>query len=334
MAAMLALGGLVGTSSLSAQSVTTAPVGAVSKTIPVGLSTLGVALTNPNLVVASCSANTSSVVTLTGVANVGALLVAGQPYYIESVNAGVLEGDRFEVNTAATIAAGNGTVVLDSASPNNTFALTADSAVGTQFALRKHVTLAQIQAACTTALVGSNNSAAADQIQFLNSTGDGFVSYYLRGNGTEWRQVGGTVNLSNTAVPPGTGVIISKNTAPVVIVMTGEVRTNSFALPLPAGLSLRAPAYPVSYSASGLNATVPLGWFGSNNSAVADQLQVLNETGDGFVSYYLRGNGTEWRQVGGTTPVTATSLFSYDSGYFVARLNPDPNYILTRPFSL
>jgi hypothetical protein len=333
LAAMLALGGLVGTSSLSAQSVTTAPVGAVSKTIPVGLSSLAVTLTNPNLLVASCSANSSTVLTLTGVSNAGASLTAGLPYYVEAVS-GSLEGDRFDVDTAATITAANGTVVLNLASSNNTFVLTTNVAAGTQFALRQHVTLSQVQAACSAPLVGNNTASLADQIQFLNAAGNGFVSYYLRGNGTEWRQVGGLVNLNNTPVPAGTGILISKKTSPVSIVMTGSVRTNHFASPLAVGLSLKAAPYPVSYSPAGLNATQTLGWTPNNTASLADQIQVLNSSGNGFVSYYLRSNGTEWRQVGGLTAVTTNSLFPYDSGYFVSRKTSDVNYVLTAPFTL
>ena len=333
LAAFAALGAFVSFS--SAQTVATNPVGAVTKTIPVGLSTLGVTLTNSNLVVASCSANTSNVLTLVGITNVGALLTSGLPYYVEALTlGGNLEGDRFDVDAAATIAAANNTIVLNTSSTNNTFALTAGTAIGTQFALRQHVTLSQIQAACTTPLVGNNAASSADQIQFLNASGNGFVSYYLRSNGTEWRQVGGLVNLSNTPVPPGTGILISKRTSPVNIVMTGSVRTNTFAQPLTVGLTLKAAPYPVSYSPAALNGTGALGWTGNNAASAADQLQVLNASGNGFISYYLRSNGTEWRQVGGLTTVTSSSLFAFNSAYFVSRKTADANYVLTVPFSL
>ena len=210
------------------------------------------------------------------------------------------------------------------------------SLVGTQFALRKHITLAQVKTSFSPALVAANNPSFADQIQFLNATGDGFVSYFLRGNG-EWREVGTTVDVSNTTIiPPGVGIFVTKINAPTTLTFVGNVRTNNFALPLTTTLTFSALPYPVSFSPVSLGAVAATstGWFGSNNPSFADQLQVLNSTGDGFVSYFLRLNGTDWREVGTLDNVQTSSLFAYDRGFFIARKAANPDFTIVSPVSL
>lgn len=325
---------LTALSTLNAQSVATAPVGAVSKTINVGLNSVGISLLNPNLVAAACTANTSSVVTLNGVANVGALLTPGFPYYIEATS-GDLEGERFDVDTAATISAANGTVVLNTTSGNNTFALASSNAIGSQFALRQHITLAQIQSFFTSPLVGALSPASADQIWILNPAGTAFSQYYLRSDLTTWRLTTGTTNVANTVfVPPGTGFIVQKRNSSNALLVTGGVRVNDFAMPMSVGLSFRAPAYPISYSPASLGGTTANGWTGNLSPASADQLRVLNPAGTNFDSYYLRSDGTTWRLSTGTTNVATTELFSYDSAFIVARKAADTDYILVSPVSL
>lgn len=324
---------LLALSTLNAQSVTTAPVGAVTKTINVGLNSVGLSLINPDLVVANCSTNTANAITLDGIPNVGALLTSGHPYYIEAIS-GDLEGERFDVDTAATIAASNSTVVLNTSSTNNTFPLETGNAVGSQFALRKHVTLSQIQSFFTSPLVGAVSPAAADQIWILNSSG-AFSQYYLRNDLTTWRLTTGTTNVADTVfIPPGTGFIVQKRGAPSSMVVTGGVRVNDFAMPMPVGLSFRAPPYPISYSPASLGATSANGWTGSLSPAAADQLRLLNSSGTNFDSYYLRNDGVTWRLSTGTTNVADVELFNYDTGFLIARKTADTNYILVSPISL
>ncbi len=333
LAASLVLGAALGVSSLSAQTVSTAPVGAVTKTINVGLNSVGITLLNPDLVVANASANTATTITLSGVTNAGALLTAGLPYYVEAVG-GTLEGERFDVDTAATIAAANGSVTL-ATSANNTFALATGNAVGTQFALRKHVNLAQVQSFFTTPLVGSNTAGSADQIWLLNSAGTAFAQYYLRADLTSWRLTTGATNVANSVtIPPGTGIIVQKRVAAATLVSTGGVRVNDFSMPLNVGLSFRAPAYPINFTPSSLGGTAVNGWTGNNTSGSADQLRVLNAGGSAFNAYYLRADGSSWRLTTGATNVASSELFTFDSGFMVSRKTADTNYILTSPIAL
>jgi len=306
-------------------------VGYQTISVPVGLSTAAFPLLNADIVKTSASSLTGNALSLSGETNVGSKLSSGEPYYIE-VYSGALKGDRFDVNTAATITAANGTVVLDSASANNTFSFGSIAAQldGANVALRKHITIEQIQSMASASLVGSNSASSADQIQLYDGASSAYASYFLRGDGITWRKVGTTTTANKTPVPPGTGVFIAKKTGTVNLVSTGSVRNNDFSLPYQTGLQLLAPGFPIDISASSLGATASNGWTGSNSSSSADQIQVYNSGASAYDAYFLRGDGTSWRKVGTTTTVTGT-LATSAQAFFVSRKAQDNNNYLVNP---
>jgi hypothetical protein len=309
---------------------TTDPVGFQTTPVAVGSTSLGNPLVNANITQAAATDNTSTVVTLGGAANIGSLLTAGDPYYIE-VTAGALQGERFDLDTAATIAAANSTVVLNPSSLNNTSTLSPSVLAGSTVALRKHVTLEQLQTYFSPALIGNNNPTLADQIQLYNPSGGTLTSYFLRGDGLTWRQVGQTSPANKTVVASGTGFIVKKITSASAFTSVGTVRMNDFAFPMPSGGTFRAPGFPVSYSPASLGGTASNGWTGNNNPAQADQLQVFNPATGTFTAYFLRGDGVTWRQIGQTTSVTTTQLFADNNAFLVLRRAADQDYILVNP---
>jgi hypothetical protein len=313
-----------------ATNAVTDPVGYQATSIPIGFTALANPLVNADVVRTSASANTTSVVTLSSISNAGSLLTAGDPYYLEVVS-GASEGDRFDLDTAATIAAANDTVVVNTASANNTASLSANSLNGSTVAVRKHVTLDQLQSYFSPALIGNNNPVNADQIQTFNPGTGAFTTYFLRGNGTEWRASGSTNNASKVAIAPGVGFLVRKLTSPSTFTSVGTVRMNDFSFPMPQGSTFRAPGFPVSYSPASLGGNVSNGWIGNNNPANADQLQVFNPVTGAFTVYSLRGNGTEWRAVGSTNNVTASQLFADNAPFMVLKRQADTNYFLINP---
>ncbi len=317
--------------SASAQTTaTTDPVGFQSTTIQPGTSTLANPLVNSNITQSGVSANTASVITLSTISNVGSLLTADEPYYVEVIS-GTLEGERYDVDTAATIAAGNATLVINTSSSNNTSTLSSNTLSDASLALRKHVTLEQIQGYFSPGLIGSNSANSADQISLFNPVSGGLISYFLRADGITWRQVGTTTTANKTPIPSGTGFFITKRTAATTYTSVGSVRNNDFAFPMAGGSTFRAPGYPVSYSPSSLGGTASNQWTGNNSANSADQLQVFNPSTGGFTAYFLRGDGTTWRQVGTTTTVTFDQLFADNNSFMVLKRVADPNYILLNP---
>ena len=302
-------------------------VGYQNMTIPVGLSAVGITLLNPDLLKSSVSSVSGNIVTISGQSNVGALLTAGEPYYIE-VYGGSLKGDRFDVDTAATISAANGTVVLSGSSTNNTFAV---SSIGTSLdsqtvALRKHITLAQLQGMFSPALAGNNNSALADAIQiFANGT---FTTYSLRGGNVEWRKSGDLTNYAKLPIPSGSGILVSRRGSATTLTQTGAVRRNDFAAPLVKGLQFAAPSVPVDRSVLGIG-MIPgtNGWVGNNNSGLADAILVF--TNGTFATYSLRADG-QLRRSGDLADYKNAELLSSSSAFMIRRNNANSDLVETQ----
>jgi hypothetical protein len=330
--ALVALLALSAFSASQAQeaTVTTDPVGFQSTVVPVGTSALGNPLVNADTVRAAVASNTASSLTLGGISNVGSLLTAGEPYYVEVV-AGALEGERFDVDTAATIAAGDSTVVILTVSANNTSNLSNEALANAQVAVRKHITLEQLQGSFLPALVGNNSSGSADQISLLDPSSGNIVSYFLRGDGVTWRLVGTTTSANKVVIPSGVGFLVTKRGSSTTFTSVGSVRNNDFAFPMPQGATLRAPGFPIAYSPASLGGTAANGWTGNNSSGSADQLQVFDPATGGFNTYFLRGDGVTWRLAGTTIAVTSDQLFADNKSFIVLKRQADPNYVLINP---
>jgi hypothetical protein len=335
---LLLLASIVAITSPLAHSDTavTDPVGFQATSIPVGMSTLANPLVNADVVRSAASANTSSNVTFSGVTNFATLLTANEPYYIEVVS-GALEGERYDVDTSATIASANSVVTIATSSANNTSPLVAGSLTNnTTLALRRHITIEQIGGYFSPALIGNNNVNSADMISLYDSTGRSLVNYFLRGDNVTWRQQGTTTTVNKLPIPSGTGFFITKRSVPTTFTSVGSVRNNDYAFPMAAGSSFRAPGFPVNYSPAGssgasLGGVGANGWTGNNNVNLADQLQVWDRTGGSFITYFLRGDGITWRQQGTTTTVTSQDLFANNNGFMVLKRANDLNYILVNP---
>jgi hypothetical protein len=307
-------------------------VGYQTITVPVGLSTAGFPLLNPDVLKVSTTTLTGAALALEGQTNVGALLSSVEPYYIE-VYSGTLKGDRFDVDVAATIGAANGNVVLNSASLNNTllFSSVGSNLNGATVALRKHITIEQVQGMASSPLVGNNNASSADQIQFYDNVSAAIAAYFLRADGITWRKVGTTDVANKIPIPSGVGVFFSKKTGVATLTAVGNVRLNDFSVPYRLGLQLAASGVPIDVTPTSQGGTAANGWTGNNNPSSADQIQVYNPAVSAFDSYFLRGDGTTWRKVGTTDAVTTTVVATSGQAFFVSRKTADSSNILVNP---
>ena len=327
---LIAAAGLSATS-LFAQSVATAPVGAVTTSLPAGFSLVGLTLVNPATYSGAISSNTATQVTASGTPSF-ASLDASAFYYVE-VTSGLFEGDRFDVDTGATITAGNGNLIIRTDTGNNTVALSNNVLNGANFVLRKHITLNALAASVSPAFVGNNSSANADQVLFYNRGTNSFDTYFLRLDNVTWRKLGFTDSVgATTIIPPGVGVFVRKASAATTLTQVGEVRSNAFALPVGTGLSLMAAGYPVSYSPTAFGGTAANGWTGNNSSGTADQILTFSNATNSYVTYFLRLDGLTWRQLGFTDDVRNTNIVAFDSAFWFKRANADSNYALAKPF--
>ena len=298
-------------------------VGYQTTALPVGLSSVAVPLLNPDIVKTAATSLTSNALALSGQTNIGSQLTAGEPYYLE-VYSGTLKGDRFEVDTAATITAANGSVTLNSSSANNTYpvASIANQLDGATVALRKHVTLAQVEGMFSSPVVANNNPLLADQISLFS--GGSFTPYSRRTDG-QWRKSGDTTNYAKLAVPPGTAILINRRNSSTSLVASGNVRQNDFARPMSTGLQFFGPNVPLdrSFAQFGVQANTN-GWVGNNNPLLADQVYIFS--GGSFVAYSLRAD-SQIRKSGDTTNYATNSLLTADQGFLVKRANANSDLV-------
>ena len=295
--------------------------------MPVGLSTMGFPLLNPDRLKSTVTSLSGSALDLSGQSNVGSLLTSGEPYYLE-VYSGALKGDRFDVDTAGTISAGNTTILLSASSENNTLPVASigSDLDGALIVLRKHFTLSQVQGLFSTTLVANANPSLADQVNVFNSSG-AFVAYSLRSS-TEWRKSGDITNYAKLPIPPGSGILLNKRGSTTEMTVSGGIRQNDFATPYRAGLQFFAPSAPVDRTPVQIG-MVPgtNGWVGNVNPALADQVSIL-ENG-AFVAYSLRPDGTI-RKSGSLTNFNATSILTGSTAYLIKRQNADANIVETQ----
>jgi hypothetical protein len=321
----------------NAQSTVTSDiVGYQSTVILPGLNAVGISLLNADTIKGSASGATSTSVEMAGQTNIGSLLTADEPYYIE-VYSGVSKGDRFDVDVTATIASASRNIAINVSSPNNTSPFTSSAIASSDIvALRKHITIEQVKNSLVSgsgSWVGNNSSSSADQIQILDPTAQSFTIYYLRADGTTWRgNLTGTTPQNKAPIAPGKGVLINKKGSQVTLSIVGSVRNNDFAMPYYAGFDLKAPPVPRGFSPQSLGATAANGWTGNNSVASADQIQILNPVTQAFTTFNLRSDGTTWRgSLTSTTPQTAVDIINSDSAYLVTRRNGNLDGILTNP---
>jgi hypothetical protein len=298
-------------------------VGYQTTSLPVGLSSVAVPLMNPDVVKTAASSLTSNALALSGQTNIGSQLTSGEPYYLE-VYSGTLKGDRFEVDTATSITAANGSVTLNPSSANNTYpvASIANQLDGAIVALRKHVTLAQIEGMFSSPVVANNNPLFADQISLFSS--GSFTAYSRRTDG-QWRKSGDTTNYAKLAVPPGTAILINRRDSSTSLLSYGNVRQNDFARPMASGLQFFGPNVPLdsSFANFGVQANTN-GWVGNNNPLFADQVYIFS--GGSFVAYSLRSDN-QIRKSGDTTNYATDFLLASDKGFLVKRTNANNDLV-------
>lgn len=325
----------------------TLPVGAMRITFAPGLRYTGMPLVNPAVARDVVASNTGTVLTL-GYAgrNLGALLTAGTPYYVELTggSATTYVGDRFEVDVTATKASANNSITVVAGATGNTLsALPANSTLsGYALVVRPHVTLGQIFGTKSNPLMqGSTVLAKADQVQLLNRQTQAFETYYFLSNTSgsimQWAKVGGGSTVQDgLAVPAGVGMIVVRNAATSTSMLwTGEVRMHGFAQPLVAGNNLVSQPLPIDASPVLRLMTYAHGMTGSTVLALADKIQI--PTAGAIKTYYLMRNANgsieQWALVGGgSTNYTASLLFTADGAAIVNKITANPHYYV--PFYL
>jgi autotransporter-associated beta strand protein len=320
------------------EAVTSSPVGVMSRRLDRGVSGLAVPLISADHfvgVVASNSATTLAFAAADG--TVGSRLAPAGKYYVEVVT-GPLAGERFDVDTGATMASNDATltVTLGPASLSTLAALSADALAGARCVLRPHLTLSRLQQMLTPGLVGRDHPVQADGVDVLEN--GRAERYFLRADGVTWSRAGSTEDIRDKVLPPDHSFMVESKYAAQAWRHTGIVRTNPFRKNLVRGLQSFSSGFPQDLSPTEIGASVNLGapaatrWTGNNVFVFADQIQVLLGEPKPWELFYLRGNGTTWRPLAGTTNVAASPILGATSLILIRRDNADPAFRVPLPF--
>jgi hypothetical protein len=315
--------------------VTSAPYGAMTSNISTSTAGLSFPLLK-DVFAGRISANAGHTLSFES-SGIGAALTAGKRYYVEVVS-GPLEGERLDLNTAATINSGVATLDLGPASNSTSGALATNVLANARAVVRPHMTLGQLGSMFSPALVGNTANPHADGVRIYGGPA-GQTTYYLRTDGT-WRTTPASPDQSGLVIPPDTSITLVLRSGAKQWTHLGAVRTNAFRKKLKTNVQSFATGFPLDMSAVQIGAFVdPLEapgvrWTGSNNSAQADTLRVHDAATDTYKIYYLRANGTSWYLNGGSTDYSNTPFLPAQGALLIGRQKADPGYLIIRPFDL
>lgn len=283
-----------------------------------GFTAVGLPLVKSAVVSSTVSSKSGSSVTLASPVPAGT--DASKAYYLE-VTSGSLAGERVDVS----VVSGNATVTIQ-ASSENTSGLSS-LGVGAAVLVRPHVTLADLDASCSPALVGDDTN--GDRVLFF--VNGAFVSY-TKGSDNLWYEDGGLDDMSNLPIRPGVGLFIHRRTStPTTLTQTGAVRANKFARPIKAGFNFYAPAYPSDLSPDAMGASTSYGWSNGdrilpfvNGAFVSNTLDTSDTSG---------GAGGTWYEDGGLDPLNSTTIINSQKSAMVFNKTSGAGVVENSPVS-
>ena len=318
--------------------VSSSPVGVMSGRMDRGLSGHAVPLISADHFVGVVASNTASRLAFSASdGSIGSLLAVGGAYYVEVVT-GPLAGERFDVDTVTTMASNDATVTV-SIGPGSLSTLPVlipDALAGARCVLRSHLTLSRLQQMLTPGLVGRDHPVLADGVDVLEN--GRAERYYLRADGMTWRKAGSTEDFRDKVLSPDQSFMVESRYAAQGWRHAGIVRANALRKNLVRGLQSFASGFPQDLSPFQIGASVDPGapavsrWTGNNVSAFADQIHVLLGEPRPWEFFYLRGNGSTWRPLVGTTDVTHAPILGATSLILVRRVNADGTFRVPLPF--
>ena len=350
----LVVGALVGASSaFAATSATTDPVGIQTISVGRGTQNIGLPLLRPAIagLVQITEQSGNTITTASTDVNFATALESGKPYYLEIVadsssNREIsLVGDRFDINSKATVDSANGDIYLLPDSPNNTVAGAIPNLVGYSFLVRPHHTLASVFGTNKTARLATANGtkAPADRVFIQKPDSDSNLVYNLVKTGTtgtsEWRMVGGdTTSFNDLTIAPGTGVQVTRLIkGKVTWSIAGDVRTTSHSVkPMRTGKNFMSLLYPVNATPAALGFTESNNFTSGTTAAQADQISIWNPKTAKFVNYFLMKNGTtvQWRStvLKDRRDYTSRLILKPESSFYIQRVASNADFIFNKPF--
>jgi uncharacterized protein (TIGR02597 family) len=298
--ALLSGAALLASSNLTAETVSTDPVGYVTITVngtggagSSAVSVVGVPL--ENAIAASGALNSVLGDTLTSNAANWLAGAFASSHYLQ-----VTSGANAGVSVAI---AGNDVTTLTTEQDISSLLVGDES-----YVIRAYTTLADVFGSANEAGIGSGaNSTDADELLIYNGTGFD-IYYYQEGapfGGEGWRaSVNAFTDASATPLPYGAALIIKrKQDADVFVVVSGSVLATDSFVPVENGVNWVSGANPIEYTLASYFGTDGGSLLSGPNSSEADEILVPKD-GGGFDVYYFQ-EGAAFGGVGYRSSVNA-----------------------------
>jgi len=238
----------------------------------------------------------------------GQFAVAGAPYFV-AITSGQQVGRILPVttNTTDTLTLDTGDTGLDASgftlvtgATADTFELFAGYTLGTFFGTTA------ISGVLPSGIQGGTSAFTADGVQIYN--GVKFVTFFFNTTVNAWTMVnGGTTDQTNTILPPGQGLLITRRGPTATLWLAGRVPSTSLLTKLPnASTTAVSVRFPTDTTLAGLAFSGPGTWIQSNSIFTADSVNLWN--GIKWVPYF-KNTGGVWNVLnGGTADQGATVI--------------------------
>jgi uncharacterized protein (TIGR02597 family) len=315
-------------SSVSAQSVTTDPVGFITLTVFGPVSNggtantfIGLGFTQPVSYQAALASAAGTTLT-----DSSAAFTANQfsgpagSYYLELTN-GTGVGKTSQITGTPTA------TTITTADDLSSFVTAA-----TTYKIRKNWTLASVFGTDPTAVGGSGiaggSISTADQILTYSTAGGAYSTFYYKTSGiggTGWRSINSTsVDESNHAFLPTDGLLVLRHTAGnVTFALAGAVKLGNTALPVAFGSNLLSNVYPAGTFTLASSLLHESG-LGGGTISTADQVLIFNNSSNAFDTYYFKTSGiggTGWRSINSTSVDEAAHAIPFGASLFINKLS-------------
>ena len=330
---------------VSAETVTTVPVGAVTITIagspngttytttPISAPLYGTPLV-PNgevatiisgLVSGSFTGFGANTLTSSSAGWVPSQLTqVGYPMFV-SIKSGVNAGRLFHItsNTATTLTVN--TQGLDLSTMNfvqgDTYEIVPGDTLEGLFGTPASGVIGGTSAQYTANLV--------DKILINDPSSNAILTYYYNTTNSRWQRVGTSANQGNLVISPRMGVEYQRiSTSPLTITLIGSVPATALKQQIPTfGASIMARYYPADTTLLALGLHNMSGWrkVGVNGITTANCDRVFVKVGSAFFSYYYDSATSGWKRAG-TSAGQNGVVISAGSSYRVLRAGDSGSY--------
>jgi len=314
--------------------VTTNPVGFITRTIAGATSPTSPSVSNLAVPLYAASDYVSSVLTVDGTNQVtlaGAAWVAGQFAVPTAPRLLRVKSSTSVANVGRTLlVTGNTATQLTVALADGISDIHSVIAAGDICEVIPANTLSILFGATATGFQTGSSAAASDNVLVFNGTS--WDTYY--NNATNWKKAGSLSNFNNTIVYPDDGVMVVRIASnPLTITFVGSVPSSAELNVLGgAGSTFIANRFPVDTTLAGLGLSTSPNWTNGNSASAADNVLVWN--GTTWDTYYY--TGVIWKKSGSVGSVDrGTTVISSATSVFIRRINSSISQVnLPLPYAL